>query len=64
MKEKIDKFLSSWVSRKLLVFVVASFGLFSGTLTSTDWVTIGCIYIGTQCVIDAISTLRCFKRGE
>ena len=64
MKEKIDKFLSSWVSRKLLVFVVASFGLFSGTLTSSDWVTIGGIYIGTQGVIDAISTLRGFKRGE
>jgi hypothetical protein len=27
-KEKIDLFLSKWVSRKLTVFVVASAGLF------------------------------------
>ena len=37
MKAKIDAILNKYVSRKLMVFVVASFGLFSATLTSSDW---------------------------
>tara|TARA_R110000737_G_C14421121_1_gene457801 strand:- start:24 stop:203 length:180 start_codon:yes stop_codon:yes gene_type:complete len=58
MKARIDAILNRYVSRKLMVFVVASFGLFSATLTSSDWVTIAGIYIGTQGVIDAIAKLR------
>jgi len=58
MKAKIDTILKKYVSRKLMVFVVASFGLFSATLTSSDWVTIAAVYIGTQGVIDAIAKLR------
>jgi len=41
-----------------MVFIVASFGLFSGTLISSDWVTIAAVYIGTQGAIDAIAKLR------
>ena len=37
-REKIDFYLNKWVSRKLTVFVVGSVGLFSGKLTSSDWV--------------------------
>ena len=58
MRQKIDQILNRYVSRKLMVFVVASFGLFSGTLTSSDWVIIAGIYIGTQGVIDAIAKLK------
>ena len=58
MRQKIDQILNSYVSRKLMVFVVASFGLFSGTLTSSDWVIIAGIYIGTQGAIDAIAKLK------
>jgi|TARA_R110000796_G_scaffold28190_10_gene77311 hypothetical protein len=58
MKARIDKILNRYVSRKLMVFVVASFGLFSATLTSSDWVTIAAVYIGTQGAIDAIAKLR------
>lgn len=58
MRAKLDEILNNWVSKKLSVFIVACFGLFSGTLTSTDWVTIAGIYIGTQGVIDAITQLR------
>ena len=58
MKPFLDKVLSKYVSRKLMVFAVACFGLFSGTLTSTDFVTISTVYIGTQGVIDAVSKLR------
>lgn len=58
MKAKIDEILKRYVSRKLMVFVVASVGLFSETLTSSDWVTIAAVYIGTQGAIDAIAKLR------
>lgn len=58
MRQKLDALLNSWISRKLMVFIVASFGLFSGTLTSGDWVTIAGVYIGTQGAIDAISRLK------
>tara|TARA_B110000285_G_C15115325_1_gene613705 strand:- start:401 stop:580 length:180 start_codon:yes stop_codon:yes gene_type:complete len=58
MKAKIDTVLKRYVSRKLMVFVVASIGLFSQTLTSSDWVIIAGIYIGTQGAIDAIAKLK------
>ena len=58
MRNRLDQILNRYVSRKLMVFVVASFGLFSGTLTSSDWVIIAAVYIGTQGVIDAITKLR------
>ena len=63
MKEKIDKFLLTWVSKKLSVFIVATLLTIFGDLTSTDWVTISTVYIGTQGVIDAVTKLRGFKRG-
>ena len=47
-KEKIDLLLSKWVSRKLTVFVIASIGLFTKTLTSTDWVIIATTYIAIE----------------
>lgn len=58
MRARLDKLLNNWISKKLSVFVVACFGLFSGMLTSSDWVTIAGVYIGTQGVIDAITKLR------
>jgi len=58
MRAKIDAFLNRYLSRKLLVFLVACFGLFAGQLDSSDWVTIAAVYIGTQGVIDAIQKLK------
>jgi hypothetical protein len=56
-KEKIDLFLSKWVSRKLTVFVVASIGLFIGNITSTDWVIIGTSYITIEGVTNIVERL-------
>ena len=58
MRAKIDKFLNSWVSKKLMVFIVASFGLFSHTLTSSEWVNIAIVYIGTQGALDIVMKLK------
>ena len=58
MRQRIDAILNRYVSRKLMVFVVASIGLFWGTLTSSDWITVAAVYIGTQGAIDAIAKLK------
>ncbi len=58
MKEKIDTILKKYVSRKLMVFVVATILTLFGDLNSNDWVTIATVYIGTQGVIDAVSKIR------
>jgi hypothetical protein len=56
-KEKIDLFLNKWVSRKLTVFVVASAGLFSGVITSTDWVIVATSYITIEGVTNIVERL-------
>jgi hypothetical protein len=61
-KEILDKIQSKWISRKLLVFVVACFGLFSGNLTSSDWVIIATAYISLQGVTDIVE--RLIKKNE
>lgn len=56
-KEKVDLFLNKWVSRKLTVFVVASGGLFTGVITSTDWVIIATSYITIEGVTSIVERL-------
>jgi hypothetical protein len=56
-KEKIDLFLSKWVSRKLTVFVVASVGLFLENITSTDWVIIATAYIAIEGATNIVERL-------
>jgi len=56
-REKIDYFLKRWISRKLTVFIVGSFGLFSGVITSSDWVIIATAYIAIQGFTDVVERL-------
>jgi len=60
-KEKVDLFLSKWVSRKLTVFVVASAGLFTGTITSTDWVIVATSYITIEGITNIVERLMKVK---
>jgi hypothetical protein len=56
-KEKVDLLLSKWVSRKLMVFIIASFGLFFGNLESNDWVIVATAYIaieGTTSIVERL----------
>ena len=62
-REKADRFLAKWVSRKLTVFIVACFGLFSGNLTSTDWVIIATAYIMIEGATDAVESLMKARGG-
>lgn len=56
-REKVDLFLNKWVSRKLTVFVVGSVGLFSGKLTSSDWVIIATAYIAIEGATNIVERL-------
>mgnify|MGYP003625127384 CR=1 len=58
MRQKLDTFLNKYLSRKLMVFFIASFGLFSGTLTSSDWVIIATAYVSIQGFVDIVAKLR------
>lgn len=57
-KEQLDIILSKWISRKLLVFIVACGGLFIGTLTSADWVIIATAYIGIEGITNIVERLK------
>lgn len=47
-QEYIDKYLSKWVSRKLIVFIVASTALFVKSIESGDWVIIAVTYMSVE----------------
>jgi len=47
-----DTLLNKAISRKLIVFSLASAFLISGLLDEGNWTLLACIYIGTQGVID------------
>ena len=57
-KEQLDIILNKWVSRKLMVFLIACAGLFSGYISSTDWVIVSTAYISIQGYTDIVKKLR------
>ena len=62
-REKVDLFLNKWVSRKLTVFVVGSVGLFSGKLTSSDWVIIATAYIAIEGATNIVERIMKARGG-
>lgn len=62
MKARIDAFLNSWISKKLMVFIVATSLAFSDKLTGEQFVNVAIMYIGTQGAIDAVRALRNYKQ--
>lgn len=57
-KEQIDIIINKWVSRKLMVFLIACIGLFMGALTSDNWMVIATAYVGAETFITTIEKLR------
>lgn len=60
-KQTIDQLMNKWISRKLLVFILATIGLFRMNLTSENWVIIASIYIGSESVITIVERLSKYK---
>ena len=57
MKAAIDTALAKVVSRKLLAWVVGTVALFVGDVDAGSWVTMSCVYIGTQGAADIAERL-------
>ncbi|MFD0762974.1 hypothetical protein ACFQZW_12860 [Lutibacter aestuarii] len=53
----IDKILSFTISKKLSVFIIATFLIFAEKLSAEQWVNIAMMYIGTQGAIDILVEL-------
>jgi hypothetical protein len=53
----IDLVLGRTMSKKLMVFIIASAYLMAQYLTPEEWVTIAKIYIGSQAAVDITETI-------
>lgn len=47
-QEYIDKYLSKFISRKLIVFAIGSVALFTGHLTGDNWVVVSTAYVSIE----------------
>lgn len=54
----IDKIMSKLISRKLLVWTVATVALLTGMIDGDNWVQISMIYIGSEAMLSSISSWR------
>lgn len=52
----LDATLNKVISRKLMVWLVATYLLWAGSIEPSDWVTFSGIYLGAQSVIDIIKS--------
>lgn len=57
-KEQFDRIVNKWISRKLLVFLIACGGLFSGMIISSDWVIIATAYIGIEGFTNIVERIK------
>lgn len=63
-KGYLDEFIGKLISRKFLVWIVATILVFTGALqkfvviTSHDWVLLSCVYIGGQSLIDIVQVFK------
>ena len=63
-KEQFDIILNKWISRKLLVFLIACIGLFLGHLTSSDWVIVATAYVGIEGATNIVERLMKAKTDK
>lgn len=54
----IDTFLNKAISRKLLVFLIATGLVFASKLESETWALIAMCYIGGQSIIDLVKVWK------
>lgn len=64
MKEKVDIFLSKWLSRKLMVFAISAVALFTNKIDGDAWIILATAYIGIEGTIDAVTRLKGFGKQQ
>jgi hypothetical protein len=62
-QEIVDKYLSKWISRKLVVFIVGSVALFLGKVESGDWVIVSSVYISLEGATSIVERIIKAKQG-
>jgi hypothetical protein len=58
---KLDVLIRKVTSRKLLVFVIGTIGMFAGLIDPDNWTSLGLAYIGMESLVD-IAAL--YKHGK
>lgn len=53
-REALDKLLNKAVSRKLLVWIIATIGVPLHFITGEEWMQVSMVYIGSQAASDFI----------
>lgn len=64
MRKNLDQIINKYISRKLVVFMIGSWGLFQGNLTSGDWVIVSTAYIGSQMAVDIVDRLMKSRNNQ
>lgn len=62
-QEALDKLIRKAVSRKLLVWIVATAGVPLGFIDGEQWIQISMVYIGSQAASDFIISYVRAKNG-
>jgi hypothetical protein len=62
-QELLDKGISKLVSRKLLVWLIATIGVPLHFISGEEWVQISMVYIGSQAAMDFILQYAKAKQG-
>lgn len=57
-KEQIDLLFSKWISRKLMVFIISCFGLFTGYVSSEHWVILATAYVSIQGFTEIVKKVK------
>ena len=57
-KGVIDTGLAKVVSRKLLVWAVATVALFTGVVPASEWLQVCLLYIGSQAAVDIVTAYK------
>ena len=52
VKAFFDKYVEKFISRKFLAWVVATYLIAVGSLTSDNWVAVTLTYIGSEALVD------------
>ena len=60
----IDRALYKMVSRKLMVWFVATGALFVGLIDAESWLNVSMVYIGSETVINAALALKTGKQAQ
>lgn len=63
-QEIADKYLSKFISRKLIVFIIGSIALFTGKVEGGDWVIISSVYISLEGATTIVERILKSKGGS